>query len=220
MIAKKKQIYANYRHRPLDLVEKESISVVKPKLEPLPKPLPVLDMLMSLKLLSILPEPIDCKDINPPLSPLFFSICKIVDNDYKNKSHKLNCMHRSKKILNKYLAFVNLTGFAFHHVLGFIYLALQYQLVQLLFMTLHLTVLLNLCNSHIFLVSERDDFIKSKNQLKSCPAYALFIQGHRIFRYLATFKEPTFSPKFIGPKIIEKFKQWTSTECGGSEIQN
>ena len=67
-------------NKPLDLLEKESKSVLNPKPEPLPKPPPPPpDMLISLKLLSSLPEPIDCIDIdpNPPLSPLPFSICRI-----------------------------------------------------------------------------------------------------------------------------------------------
>nr|GMD82987.1 hypothetical protein Iba_chr14aCG0740 [Ipomoea batatas] len=60
--------------RPNHLVENESISAGNPN--PLPKPPPVLDMLVSLpKPESILPEPIDCRDIKPPFSPpLFFSI--------------------------------------------------------------------------------------------------------------------------------------------------
>jgi hypothetical protein len=66
-----------YESQPLDLAEKESISELNPKPEPLPKPVPLLDMLKSLKLFSILPEPIDCNEPNPPLSPLFFSICNI-----------------------------------------------------------------------------------------------------------------------------------------------
>jgi hypothetical protein len=57
--------------------------VLNPKPEPLPKPPPPpLDMLISLKLLSILPEPIDCKEINPPLSPLLLSICRICNKKF------------------------------------------------------------------------------------------------------------------------------------------
>jgi hypothetical protein len=64
-------------NQPLGLVEKESTSVLNPKPEPLPKPVPVLDKLKSLRLFSILPDPIDVNGPNPPLSPLFFSICTI-----------------------------------------------------------------------------------------------------------------------------------------------
>jgi len=50
---------ANY-NKPLGLLEYESISVVNPNPEPLPKPPELLlDMLISLKELSILPEPMD-----------------------------------------------------------------------------------------------------------------------------------------------------------------
>ena len=175
-------IMETIKHKPLDLQEKESISVLNPNPEPLPKPPPPPpDMLISLKLLSILPEPIDCKDINPPLSPLPLSICRIRIRILERTAQYRKSMKRRKlgqepmQGLKNYLAFVNLTGLALHNILGFIDLALQYQLVQLLFMTLHLTVLLNLCNSYIFLVPKRDDFIKSKNQLKSCLAYTLFI---------------------------------------------
>ena len=74
-------------NKPLDLLEKESMSVLNPKPEPLPKPPPPPpDMLISLKLLSSLPEPIDCIDIdpNPPLSPLPFSICRIYNKNSNN----------------------------------------------------------------------------------------------------------------------------------------
>jgi hypothetical protein len=63
------------RNKPLGLLENESTSLVNPNPEPLPKPPPPpLEMLISFKLLSILPEPIE--DIKPPLLPLFFSIYK------------------------------------------------------------------------------------------------------------------------------------------------
>jgi len=59
--------------KPLDLVGKESTSELNPRPEPLPKAVPLLDMLKSLRLFSIFPEPSACEGPNPPFSPLFFS---------------------------------------------------------------------------------------------------------------------------------------------------
>lgn len=53
---------------------------------------------------------------------------------------------------SNYLAFVNLTSFALHDILGLVDFALHDQLMQSLLVTLHLAVLFNLCNSDIVLV--------------------------------------------------------------------
>ena len=92
-----------HRHKPLDLVEKESISVVNPNPEPLPKPPPpLLDILISLKVLSILPEPIDCKDIKPPFSPLFFSICGVCQMNFRWVSlQKHKKMMKGEKLIQR-----------------------------------------------------------------------------------------------------------------------
>ena len=119
-----------YEIQPLGLVEKESTSEANPKPEPLPKPVPLLDILKSLKLFSILPEPIDCNGPNPPLSPLFFSICRTHDLNkwYAIPGFKYKHHHKTY-ILQSYLAFINLTSFSLHNILSFINLALQNQLV-------------------------------------------------------------------------------------------
>ena len=58
------------KHIPLDFLENVSTSVVKPNPEPQLKPPPPLEMLISLKLLSILPDPIDYNIMNPPSLPI------------------------------------------------------------------------------------------------------------------------------------------------------
>ena len=116
------------KHKPLDLVEKDSMSMLNPNPELLPKPPPA-DMLVSLKLLSILPQPIDRKDINPPFHLFPFQSAEYVQESYKGQIKSIQENNRSKIIRTiTYLAFVNLTGFVLHNILGFINLALQYQL--------------------------------------------------------------------------------------------
>ena len=105
------------QHKPLHLVEKDSISVLNPNLEPLPKPPPLPappDLLISLKLLSILPEPIDCKDINPPFHLFPFQSAENVQESYKGWIKSMQEINRRKIIRTiTYLAYVNLIGFHF-----------------------------------------------------------------------------------------------------------
>lgn len=76
------------QYKPLELLKYESRYVLELNAEgpeAMLNPSLLLDMLGSLKICSISPGPIDCRDIELPLPPLFLSACRTSYKSYLDK---------------------------------------------------------------------------------------------------------------------------------------